>query len=255
MPRTARKKSSTGFYHVIARGINHEHIFKQKREKNNLIRLLLKHLDGHDVEIYAYIIMPTHFHLLLHADLNFLSHYMAIVLAEFAEYYNYKHNRNGHVFQDRFKSECVECRKYFWNCFRYIHMNPVNARLVKNPLDYQFSSLKEYETEKSKIIHPKAIQVYRSKFTDFEECLDFHKKVQKQVFLDIPEEVEFQLINAALSILEQEAHLKGLEGSYEILENLSLRKQYKAKIQEELKITKAKTERLYRYVKSCIIGT
>lgn len=254
MPRTARIRSSTDMYHVIARGINKEPIFKQKREKNNFIRLLLKHLKDRDIEIYAYAIMSTHFHILIRVDLKLLSSYLAIVLAEFAEYYNYKHNRNGHVFQDRFKSECVENEQYFWNCFRYIHMNPVNANLVKRPLNYQFSSLREYETEKSKIIHSKAIEIYRSKFTDFEECLDFHQKGQKQIFLDVPEEVETQFVKVALAILEQEAHLKGLEGSYEIIEDISLRCQYKDKLQEELKITKAKTERLYRSVKSCIIG-
>ena len=162
MPRTARIRSSTDMYHVIARGINKESIFKQKREKNNFIRLLLKHLKDRDIEIYAYVIMSTHFHILIHVDLKLLSNYLAIVLAEFAEYYNYKHNRNGHVFQGRFKSECVETEQYFWNCLRYIHMNPVNANLVNDPLNYDFSSLKEYETEKSKIIHPKAIKIQSS---------------------------------------------------------------------------------------------
>ena len=134
MPRTARRRSSTDFYHVIARGINKEPIFKQKREKNNFLRLLLKHLKDRDIEIYAYVVMSTHFHILLRADLKLLSNYLAIVLAEFAEYYNFKHNRNGHVFQDRFKSECVESQQYFWNCVRYIHMNPVNANAVKVPV-------------------------------------------------------------------------------------------------------------------------
>ena len=97
MPRTARKRSSTDLYHVIARGINREFIFKQKREKNNIIRLFLKHLEDRDIEIYAYAIMSTHFHILIRVDLKLLSNYMAIVLAEFAEYYNFKHNRNGHV--------------------------------------------------------------------------------------------------------------------------------------------------------------
>lgn len=156
MPRTARQRSSTDLYHVIARGINKEPIFKQKREKNTFIRLLLKHLKDLDIEIYAYVIMSTHFHILIRVDLKLLSSYLAIVLAEFAEYYNFKHNRNGHVFQDRFKSECVETPQYFWNCVRYIHMNPVNASIVQAPLDYNFSSLKEYENGKSRIIHPKA---------------------------------------------------------------------------------------------------
>ncbi len=253
MPRTARQKSATDTYHVIARGINREFIFKQKREKNNFIRLLLKHLENRDIEIFAYVIMSTHFHILIRTDLKLLSNYLAIVLAEFAEYYNYKHNRNGHVFQDRFRSECVETEKYFWNCLRYIHMNPVNANLVKSPLNYNFSSLKEYETEKSRIIHPKAIEIYKSEFTDFEDYLDFHSKGQKQVFMDIPEEVEAQLLKAALTILRQEAHLKGFEGPFEIIEDLELRRQYKEQLQNELKISKAKTERLYRNVKSCII--
>ena len=253
MPRTARQRSSTDLYHVIARGINREPVFKQKREKNNFIRLLLKHLKDRDIEIYAYVIMSTHFHILIRVDLKLLSSYLAIVLAEFAEYYNFKHNRNGHVFQDRFKSECVETPQYFWNCVRYIHMNPVHANIVKTPLNYNFSSLKEYQTGKSRIIHPKAINFYRSEFTGFKEFLDFHTKTQKQIFIDIPEEVEIQLIKAALNLLDQEAYLQGVERPEEILENLEMRRQYKEKLQKELKISKAKSERLYRRVKSCII--
>ena len=254
MPRNARRRSSTDLYHVIARGINKEPIFKQKREKNNFIRLLLKHLKDRDIEIYAYVIMSTHFHILIRVDLKLLSSYLAIVLAEFSEYYNFKHNRNGHVFQDRFKSECVETPQYFWNCIRYIHMNPVNANVVKAPLNYTFSSLKEYETGKSQIIHPKAIDFYKSEFTDFKEFLAFHTKTQRQIFLDIPEEVEIQLIKAALNLLGQEAYLNGFESPQEIIESIEMRRRYKEKLQKELKISKAKTERLYRHVKSCIIG-
>lgn len=253
MPCTARKRSSTDLYHVIARGINREPIFKQKREKNNFIRLLLKHLKDRDIEIYAYAIMSTHFHILIRVDLKLLSSYLAIVLAEFAEYYNFKHNRNGHVFQDRFKSECVETSQYFWNCIRYIHMNPVNAHVVKTPENYTFSSLKEYETRKSRIIHSKAIEIYQSEFVDFEEFLDFHQKIQKQIFIDVPEEVEMQFEKAALRLLNQEAHLNGVEEPREIIENIETRRQYKNKLQTELRISKAKSERLYRYVKSCIM--
>lgn len=253
MPRTARKRSSTDLYHVIARGINKEPIFKQKREKNNFIRLLLKHLKDHDIEIYAYVIMSTHFHILIRVDLKLLSHYLAIVLAEFAEYYNFKHYRNGHVFQDRFKSECVETEQYFWNCVRYIHMNPVNANIVKTPLNYDFSSLKEYETGKSRIITPKAMEFYRSEFSGFQEFLKFHTKTQKQIFIDVPEEVEIQLLKAALYILDQEAYLNGFDESRELLESYEMRCRYKEKLQEELKVSKAKSERLYRCIKSCII--
>ena len=235
-------------------GINKEEIFKQKREKNNFLRLLKKHLKDQDIEIYAYVIMSTHFHILIHVDLKLLSHFMASVLAEFAEYYNYKHNRNGHVFQDRFCSECVETEQYFWNCLRYIHMNPVHAKIAKNPVNYQFSSLKEYAAEKDHIIHPKAIKLYKSKFGDFEESLEFHDRGQKQVFIDIPGEVEAQRSKAALIYLNQEANRKNLEEPRIILEDKNLREEYKVLLRKELKISKAETERLYRGVKSCIIN-
>ena len=89
MPRTARRKSTTDFYHVIARGINKEAIFNQKREKNNFLRLLKKHLKDQDIEIYAYVIMSTHFHILIHVDLKLLSHFIASVFADFSDFYIY----------------------------------------------------------------------------------------------------------------------------------------------------------------------
>ena len=254
MPRSARERSSTNIYHLMGRGINREKIFEQTREKNNFKRLLNKHLEKYGIEIFSYVIMSTHFHLLARADLKLLSGYLAIVLAEYAEYYNFKHDRNGHVFQNRFKSECVESEQYFWNCLRYIHMNPVNANLVKSPLDYKYSSIKEYQIEKNKIIHPAAIKMYKQNFTDFEEYLEFHNKNQKYIFLDTPDDVENQLYKVAMAILYQEAHLRGFEKPVEMIENLTLRRMYKEKLQKELKISKARTDRLYRRVKSCIIG-
>lgn len=254
MPRTARMKSSTDFYHVIARGINHERIFNQPREKNNFIRILKKYLKKYDVELYAYVIMSTHFHLLIHSELEVLSGYLAIVLAEFAEYYNYKHNRNGHVFQNRFKSECVENMQYFWNCIRYIHMNPVNANLVKNPMKYKYSSIKEYEVEKEQIIHPKAISLYKETFSDFDEYLNFHDKNYKEIFLDTPEEIELQQQKIAMVILIQESHRLGVQSPKEVIERQELRDEYKRKVQSNLQVSKRKTERLYRNVKRCIIG-
>ena len=254
MPRTARKKSCTDFYHVIGRGINHERIFNQIREKNNFKRLLEKYLEKYEVEIYAYVIMSTHFHLLIRANLSDLSGYLAIVQAEFAEYYNYKHERNGHVFQNRFKSECIENPQYFWNCLRYIHMNPLNANIVKNPTKYKNSSMKEYQVEKCQILHPQALSLYKNRFSDFEEFLEFHQRNHKQIFIDTPEEVEIQQRKFALALLTQEAHLHSLESGKEILENVDLRRNFKEKLQSELHISKKRAEKLYRYVKRCIIG-
>ena len=132
-------------------------------------------------------------------------------------------------------------------------MNPVKANIVKNPLKYKFSSLKEYETEKNQIIHPRAIEVYKTEFMDFQEYLEFHNKVVQYVFLDIPDEVLLQQQERAAAMINQEAHLMGLETPKEIIEDIVLREKYKKKLQEELRISKRKAERLYRYVKRCIM--
>lgn len=254
MPRTARKKSCTDIYHGIGRGINHERIFNQTREKNNFIRLLKKYLEKYAVEIYAYAIMSTHFHLILRADLKVMSGYLASVLAEFAEYYNYKHGRNGHVFQNRFISECIEDSRYFWNCIRYVHMNPVNANIVKNPLKYRFSSLSEYQMEKDQILHPAAIKMYKEFFSDFEEYIHFHEKNDKNIFLDIPGEIEAQQKKVAMDILIQETYVRGLGSPKELLEEKELRRAYMTKIIQDLGISKTRAQRLYRIIKRGIIG-
>ena len=145
LPLKRRQKSGTDLYHVIAKGINKERTFNQSREKTYLKKIIKKSQKKYEnVEIYAYCIMSNHIHLILKAEFPELSLFMAAVLAEYANYYNYKHHRNGHVFQNRFVSECIETERYFWNCLRYIHLNPVKARVVKEAARYQYSSMMEY---------------------------------------------------------------------------------------------------------------
>ena len=253
MPRQRRGESSTGMYHVVAKGINKERIFNQNCEKRQVMKLMGKHLKKYPVEIFSYCIMSNHIHLLIRSELKILSSYMAVVLAEFAEYYNYKHQRNGHVFQNRFSSECVESARYFWNCMRYIHLNPVKANIVKKPLNYKYSSLKEYEHEDIKLLHKSAIKIYKNEFADFEEYLIYHEKTSKQVFIDIPDEIKRQQEEIAISMIYQKAHVENLENVKEVIEDRELRMQYKSDLIKSLKISKKRTEELYFYVKNSIM--
>ena len=134
MPRhVKRQQSSTGLYHVFVKGINKEKIFDQTREKAYFKRIIKESLSKYDVEIHAYCIMSNHAHLVIKSDgKQKLSYFMSNILAKYAQYYNYKHNRNGHVFQNRFGSECIESERYYWNCIKYIHMNPVKAFMVSS---------------------------------------------------------------------------------------------------------------------------
>ena len=144
MARKPRQKSISGVYHVVNRGLEKKAVFAQNRERTRMENLVRENYEKYQVEVYAYCIMPNHFHLLLKAELDVLASFMAVISAEYAFYYNYKHNRTGVVFQNRFRSQCVEDEAYFWNCVRYIHMNPVKAGLSSTLLGYKHSSMKEY---------------------------------------------------------------------------------------------------------------
>ena len=87
MPAKRRRESTTGFYHVIVKGINKEQIFAQNREKSYFRKIILKHLERYEAEIYCYCIMSNHAHFIIRAELHCLSSFMAIILAEYAMYY------------------------------------------------------------------------------------------------------------------------------------------------------------------------
>lgn len=237
MPRQRRKESSTGVYHVIARGINRELIFNQAREKLYLKRILKEFLSNHNVEIYAYCIMSNHVHLIIKSELQELSMYMAKCLAKYAEYYNYKHKRNGHVFQSRFKSECIESTKYFWNCLRYIHLNPLKANQVKNIMNYKYSSLYEYQKMELQLLHENAFNIFNKRFEDWEDFLNFHNKTQKQLFGDTKEDKERQEREVAWTYLFEMQQKLGIEKPERIIEERELRERFKEYLQRETKIS------------------
>lgn len=237
MPRQRRKESSTGVYHVIAKGINRERIFNQPREKSYLKRILREFLSNYNVEIYAYCIMSNHVHLIIKSELQELSMYMAICLAKYAEYYNYKHKRNGHVFQNRFKSECIETSQYFWNCVRYIHLNPLKANQIKNIEDYKYSSLGEYKKMSSQILHENAFGVFNERFEDWEDFINFHYKSPRQIFDDVKEDKERHQREVAMIYLTEMQQELNIEKTEQIMEERELREQFKNYLRENLKVS------------------
>lgn len=155
MPRNGRKESISNFYHVIIRGINKENIFQTNRHKEKMLQFLQE--SGREgVEIYAYCIMSNHVHLLLHGFLKDISGYMHSVETSYALYYNRKMERCGYVFQSRFKSFPIESEAYLWQCFYYIHMNPVKAKITGQMQRYHYSSAQEYLYGRKRLIGERA---------------------------------------------------------------------------------------------------
>lgn len=226
MATQRRQKSTTGFYHVVVKGINKEKIFNMQREKLYLKKIILKYLNDLEVEIYSYCIMSNHAHFIIRAEVEVLSLFMAKVLAEYASYYNFKHHRNGHVFQNRFMSECIENERYFWTCLRYIHLNPVKAAMVKNPVRYKYSSMVDYKTEATGLLHEKAISLYKKHFYDYSEFEEFHKLRSTELFIDYSEDVNLQYIELGLYIAEKMFEEKNLILLQQVFEEKENREEY-----------------------------
>lgn len=144
MPRSARKKSNTGIYHIIFRGINKQKIFEDIEDNQAFLSKLRIYKETSGYEIYAYCLMGNHIHLLIKEGDETLGTAFRRLGASYVYWYNQKYNRTGHLFQDRFKSEAVESDDYFLTVMRYIHQNPVKAGIVKDISDYRWSSYREY---------------------------------------------------------------------------------------------------------------
>lgn len=145
MPRIARVKSGEGIFHIIVRSISELDLFKEDEDKYKYFSIIKKCQAKYRFAVYAYCLMDNHGHLIidcLGADISKIMHYINFC---YAQYYNRKYDRHGHVFQDRFKSKVVDSERYMINLSAYIHNNPKHIRAYRDDiLNYPFSSLKEY---------------------------------------------------------------------------------------------------------------
>ncbi len=146
MPRSPRLQAANLFYHVYSRGNNKEQIYLEASNYQRFTSNLERFRTSLYFKIYAYCLMPNHFHLFLQTGKVTLSKIMQILMTAYAMYINKKYARVGHVFQGRFQSIVVEKETYFLQVQRYIHLNPVIARIVNDPINYPWSSYKAFVT-------------------------------------------------------------------------------------------------------------
>lgn len=143
MPRTARKRSASGYYHVLIRGIGKQNIFEDDEDRQRFIDTLKRYKQELTFEIHAYCLMGNHIHILIKDIEDKLDLILKKIEGSYAYYFNWKYERVGHLFQDRFKSEVIEDDGYYLTVLRYIHQNPVKAGLARIE-KYKWSSYSEY---------------------------------------------------------------------------------------------------------------
>ena len=115
-------------------------IFQDDADYQVFLILLKKVIEKHDCSLHAYCLMMNHFHLLIETNQQKIGNTLRECTSCYASYYNQKYGYHGHVFEGRFKSCLVKDDNYFLQTSRYIHMNPVKAKITEHPEEYPWSS-------------------------------------------------------------------------------------------------------------------
>lgn len=149
MPRGPRIDFPGAIHHVYARGIEKRDIFLDDVDRDSFLHRVGGNLPRWGIRCPAWSLMPNHFHLLLQSDNGSLPSFMQCLLTGFSKYFNDRHKRVGHLFQNRYKSPIVDKAKYFLDVVKYIHLNPLRAGIVRS-----VAELGEYPwTGHGKILH------------------------------------------------------------------------------------------------------
>jgi REP-associated tyrosine transposase len=130
MPRRARLDAPGTLHHVIVRGIAKRPIVDDDQDRRQFLERLGRLSQTTPTVIYAWSLMSNHAHMLVRSGPQGLASFMRKFLTGYAGYYNRQHDRHGHLFQNRYKSIVVEEDTYFKELVRYIHLNPLRAKMV-----------------------------------------------------------------------------------------------------------------------------
>ena len=130
MPRQARLDAPGALHHIMVRGINKTEIFSEAKDKKMFIERLSAAVIEGQCAIYAWAVMDNHSHILFRSGKQGISDIMRKVLTWYARYYNRSHNRTGHLFENRYKSILCDEERYLLALVRYIHLNPIRAKVV-----------------------------------------------------------------------------------------------------------------------------
>lgn len=144
MARRARVEFPGALYHVICRGNQRQRIFRDDRDRQKYLEILSSLKTLFSFRIPAYVLMLNHVHLLVESGEAPLSRIMQRLGSGYTQYFNQRHKQVGHLFQGRYKAILCDKDSYLLELTRYLHLNPVRAKVVDDPGEYQWSSYGGY---------------------------------------------------------------------------------------------------------------
>ncbi|MDH3358581.1 MAG: transposase [Desulfobacteraceae bacterium] len=144
MGRAWRIEFEGALYHILSRGNEQKDIFYDDQDRQLFLKTIGEMSERFEIDVFAYVLMGNHYHLLLKTNRSNLSKSMQWLGLTYTRRFNLRHIRSGHLFQGRFKSIIVQNDAYLMRLSCYIHRNPLRAGIVERLVDYRWSSYKAY---------------------------------------------------------------------------------------------------------------
>ncbi len=140
MARPLRIEYPGAFYHVYTRGLERREIFRDPKDYEKFLIILAAVQKSVSFLCHTYCLIPNHYHLYLETPQGNLSKIMQETNGRYTQYYNRRYKRVGPLFQGRYKAKLIDQDSYSLQLARYIHLNPVKAKMVSQPEDWKWSS-------------------------------------------------------------------------------------------------------------------
>ncbi len=148
MSRPKREWYPGATYHVMSRGNRRTVLFKDASDYMNFLECIERARELYPFKLHSLCLMTNHFHMAIETQNIELWKIMQRILHPYSMDFNHKYNFTGHLFESRYTSCIVEDERYFLEVSRYIHLNPVKAQMVRDPLDYEYSSYGKFVSDR-----------------------------------------------------------------------------------------------------------
>jgi putative transposase len=142
MPRPLRTDISNATHHIAALAVEKELVFREPADRRRLLALFEAIADLYEWNCGAFVLMGTHFHLIVHTPKPNLSRGMQHLCGVYAQWFNWKYGRRGHLFGRRFGSVHIVTNAHLLEAHRYVALNPVRAGLCKRPESWRWGSFR-----------------------------------------------------------------------------------------------------------------
>ena len=148
MGRPLRIEFKNAVYHITSRGNERKKIYRDDGDKEKFLGLLEDYKNRYNFLIHCFVLMDNHYHLVIETLRPNLIKIMHGLNSGYTGYFNNKYKRSGHLLQGRYKAIIVDKENYLLELSRYVHLNPLRAKIINKPQDYKWSSYGGYIRKK-----------------------------------------------------------------------------------------------------------